>query len=32
MKMPPQEERVWKHHPKMVDMNSSYEEIKKERK
>lgn len=28
MKLPPEEERVWKHHPIMVDFEHNYEEIK----
>ena len=30
MKLPPEEERVWKHHPIIVDFEHNYEEIELE--
>ena len=27
MQLPPEEERVWKHHPLMIDFNHEYEEL-----
>ena len=27
MQFPPEEERVWKHHPILIDFNRNYEEI-----
>ena len=29
MKLPPEEERVWKHHPILIDLEKNYEELEK---
>ena len=32
MKLPPESERVWRHHPLIIDFNRNYEELTDEEK